>query len=390
MAEEKLVRFPLLAEHDYDPNTFLYTNNAENGMPQLKDWIQVFRSTVPAFQRMAEQDESVDASVREGKAAAFAKRFYGVLDTLLENPEAELEGFEPSKVQCKRLCHLRDTCLREAGFWDPYAKIKAEENTNALALLREVLDELDSVSDPQERLGQAVRGVFAGNVFDLGAPKMVELANQGLSSGEMFKNARATLVDRPWAVDKLDELLVRMRAEGGPTHKKAIVFADNAGSDVVLGMIPFMRELLKRGTEVILAVNPVPSINDITVPEMQSIMDRVCKIDSVLCENYESGRWRLISSGNDLPVIDLRYVSEAAAAEAQTADLVVLEGMGRGIETNLYAKFTVDSLKLAMIKHPEVATCLKGRLYDCVCQYYPASSVQPPPVSAAPAAAATA
>lgn len=74
MAEEKMVRFPLLAEHDYDPNTFLYTNNAENGMPQFRDWIQVFRSTVPAFQRMAEQDESVDASVREGKAAAFAKR----------------------------------------------------------------------------------------------------------------------------------------------------------------------------------------------------------------------------------------------------------------------------------------------------------------------------
>lgn len=137
-----------------------------------------------------------------------------------------------------------------------------------------------------------------------------------------------------------------------------------------------MRELLKRGTEVVLAVNSVPSINDITVPEMQTIMDRVCAIDSVLCEHYNSGKWRLISSGNDLPVIDLRHVSEAVAAEAQGADLVVLEGMGRGIETNLYAKFTVESLKLAMIKHVEVATCLGGRLYDCVCQFYPAYAAQ--------------
>ena len=80
----------------------------------------------------------------------------------------------------------------------------------------------------------------------------------------------------------------------------------SAGSDVVLGMIPFMRELLKRGTEVVLAVNSVPSINDITVPEMQSIMEHACDIDSILCAYYKLGKWRLISSGNDLPVIDLR------------------------------------------------------------------------------------
>lgn len=62
-------------------------------------------------------------------------------------------------------------------------------------------------------------------------------------------------------------------------------------------------------------------------------------------------------------------VSAECIGEAADADLVVLEGMGRGIETNLYAKFTCESLKLAMIKHPEVAACLRGRLYDCVCQY---------------------
>ena len=41
-------------------------------------------------------------------------------------------------------------------------------------------------------------------------------------------------------------------------------------------------------------------------------------------------------------------------AEAEGVDLVVLEGMGRAIETNLNAKFSCDSLKLAMVKHPEV------------------------------------
>jgi cobyric acid synthase len=55
--------------------------------------------------------------------------------------------------------------------------------------------------------------------------------------------------------------------------------------------------------------------------------------------------------------------------EARDADLVVLEGMGRGIETNLYARFSIDSVKLAMVKHKEVATLLGGELYDCVCKF---------------------
>ena len=47
-------------------------------------------------------------------------------------------------------------------------------------------------------------------------------------------------------------------------------------------------------------------------------------------------------------------VSREVIEQAGDADLVVLEGMGRGIETNLYAQFSVDSLKLGMIKHREV------------------------------------
>lgn len=43
--------------------------------------------------------------------------------------------------------------------------------------------------------------------------------------------------------------------------------------------------------------------------------------------------------------------------------------MGRSIETNLHARFSVDSLCLGMIKHPEVAQALGGRLYDCVAQF---------------------
>eukprot|EP00892_Ulva_mutabilis_P004953 jgi/Ulvmu1/282/UM001_0286.1 len=371
MSEECRVRFPLLAEESYDPNTFDYCQTNKNGMPTVKDWIEVFRSSIPGFKKTAAKDESVDADVREGKAEEFADRFAKICDSLDADPSSELPGFGRISINCATMCRLRDTCLRDAGFYDPYATLKADENAKALDLLPGVLAEVDAVTDPLERLHAAIRGVFAGNVFDLGAPKLVEKYEAGVSAGEMFRDARRDLLARPWAVDKLDAVSERF-AEGKAPHARAVVFCDNAGSDVVLGMLPFMRELLRRGTDVVAAVNAVPSINDITVPEMRGIMERAAEIDgAVLADAWREGRWRLVSSGNDAPVIDLRGVSEAVAEEARGADLVVLEGMGRGIETNLYAKFTVESLKLAMIKHEEVATCLGGRLYDCVCQYFP-------------------
>lgn len=36
----------------------------------------------------------------------------------------------------------------------------------------------------------------------------------------------------------------------GFRHKRALLFVDNSGADVVLGMLPLARELLRRGTEV--------------------------------------------------------------------------------------------------------------------------------------------
>lgn len=40
-------------------------------------------------------------------------------------------------------------------------------------------------------------------------------------------------------------------------HKRALLFVDNSGADVVLGMLPLARELLRRGTEVSLFLREV-------------------------------------------------------------------------------------------------------------------------------------
>ena len=53
---------------------------------------------------------------------------------------------------------------------------------------------------------------------------------------------------RPWLEDSLDEWV--MRLQEGPVHKCAAIFVDNSGVDIVLGILPFVRDLLQRGTNV--------------------------------------------------------------------------------------------------------------------------------------------
>ena len=53
--------------------------------------------------------------------------------------------------------------------------------------------------------------------------------------------------ERPWLHDDVDAWLERCQ---GPPHKLAVLFVDNSGGDIVLGIIPFARSLLQRGTKV--------------------------------------------------------------------------------------------------------------------------------------------
>lgn len=99
---------------------------------------------------------------------------------------------EYGKLCCYTLCTLRDRMLREQGFDDCYAKVKSEENTKALQLLPQLLQELDSIRDVHTRLATALRGVFAGNIFDLGAASTESMYH----AGEMpaFNKTRQQLV----------------------------------------------------------------------------------------------------------------------------------------------------------------------------------------------------
>jgi len=358
-----------------------------------------------------------------------------------------------SFLELKLFICCREQCLIRAGFKDIFLSVKREEDEAAMPILPIVLKELDSESDPKKRLILAAQGVFAGNIFDLGAAASAEhyqkrkmarkqayeggrnatnnntnsensiitdsqidgsaplcVANNSdadLTASIMnenptksdFAHTRDKLHPRPWLIDDLDlfleRLLVVQSDQSTARYDKAVLFVDNAGPDVLLGMMPFARELLKLNIEVVIAANELPSINDITASELKHLLpdifaaeemktsdeninpsdDEENRPKGIFRKAAESGRFRVVSSGNGLPVIDLSRVSPELSAEVDPKAinpdrlLIVLEGMGRSIETNLRARFACDALNMGMVKHPEVALELEGKMYDCVCRF---------------------
>jgi type II pantothenate kinase len=385
---------PQLVLEGYRATTFDYDPPADADPTTRvgkERWIEVFRASIPEFSRRAASDPRVaDAAALASK---FAASFGADLDRVASGDHASLFEGAPTVL---KLCRLRDRALRELGFDDCFLDVKTEENEKALATLPGVLRELDAIGDPGARIEALVRGVFAGNVFDLGAAASAALHADGNGG---FDATRAGLRRRPWCVDDADafrdawtsspvgaldedafgdvseDVSERVVRRIPSPWKKCVLFVDNAGADVVLGMLPLCRELLRGGAEVVLAANETPSINDVTARELIDLLPRVAaaEVDGtqsrVFLEALDSKKLKVVSSGSDLPVIDLSRVSWELVDAARGADLIVLEGMGRAVETNLRARFTCDALNLGMVKHPEVAQCLRGTLYDCVCRF---------------------
>ncbi|KAF4530261.1 hypothetical protein B566_EDAN007302, partial [Ephemera danica] len=173
---------------------------------------------------------------------------------------------------------------------------------------------------------------------------------------------------RPWLVDGLDSWLERLH---GPKHHCAAIFVDNSGIDIILGVIPFARELLKRGTEVVLCSNSAPALNDVTFSELQNLLRHVANICPIISRAMLEDRLVAMETAQASPCLDLGRMDRALAHVMQyrKVDLIVLEGMGRALHTNLDAKFTCECLKLAVVKNRWLAQRLGGEMFCVICQY---------------------
>jgi damage-control phosphatase, subfamily II, stand-alone protein len=188
-------------------------------------------------------------------------------------------------------------------------------------------------------------------------------AKKFLSSSPDFFATRDSLPPHPWLIDDFAALHDRLVL--GPRHKKAAFFIDNAGSDFLLGALPMIRWLAGRGTPVVMAANTRPTLNDMTIDDVRAWWPRIVEVEPSF------GRLPIsfVATGTGEPLIDLSEIDPELNATASDADLLILEGMGRGVESNLEAEFTCDTLNIAMLKDSAVAARHGGKVFDLVCQF---------------------
>ncbi len=331
-------------------------------------WVDLFDRHFDKLLATAREDE-LDRGNEEAdldrREEAVRRGFRSYLSHARRDPAAVGAG---GRLTIMDLCLERERVLREHGYADPYRLAKRRANEEALPHLPGLLAELDAMP-PRERQEALIRGVLAGNIFDLGATKTVDMFDRGDMD---FAKTRRDLKPRPWFVDDVEAWTARVVADDGSTpFDAACLFVDNAGPDIVLGMIPLARDLLRRGSRVLMAANSEPSLNDITHDELGPLLEGIVGGDATLREAMREGRLTLVPSGNVAPLIDLSRVSPelATAVTREPVGLVVIEGMGRGIESNWEARLSVDTLKIAMVKDEGVADTLGAELFDLVCRF---------------------
>uniref|UniRef100_A0A9J7Y4S3 4'-phosphopantetheine phosphatase n=2 Tax=Cyprinus carpio TaxID=7962 RepID=A0A9J7Y4S3_CYPCA len=225
------------------------------------------------------------------------------------------QPFAYGSLTVRSLLDTREHCLNEFNFPDPYSKIKQKENDMALKYY--------------------------------------------LKFG--FEQAKQQLQGRPWLVDAYNQWIERLK---GPPHKCALFFVDN--------------KLLIRGTEVVLASNSGPALNDVTNSELQILTERIAAMDPVIHAALKEDRLALVQNGSSSPCLDLSRLDKvlATVVRERGTDLVIIEGMGRAIHTNYYAMLSCESLKLAVIKNSWLADRLGGKIFSVVFKYEVPSKAQ--------------
>ncbi|XP_076621257.1 4'-phosphopantetheine phosphatase [Colletes latitarsis] len=359
-AENAVTFCPLLKDPaTYNPDT---TDLAED--KEARDyWLQCFEESVDKFVARAIHSQPHSLTAKD-RATKLKEKYINRLHYL------RLQPFAYGTLTVRVLLDTIEHCMKEFDFPDPYLHQKKLENEEALKYLKDRIIALDKL-EGREKIKALVLGVVSGNMFDWGA-KAVSTLMETTDFG--FAEAESKIPGRPWLQDDLDDWINRL--ETGPPHKCAAIFVDNSGIDIVLGILPFARDLLLRGTKVILCANSMPALNDVTYPELVVTLRDAAKICRDIRHALKENRLIAMETAQAGPCLDLSRLNLdlCLAMVKHNVDLIVLEGMGRTLHTNLYAKLTCECLKLAVVKNRWLALRLGGDMYAVICKYE-----RPPP-----------
>ncbi|CAH8875237.1 unnamed protein product [Trichobilharzia szidati] len=351
---------------NYTPDTWDLTHDKEARIY----WLNCFENCIEYHRAKSEESQSDILSDAGDRSFQFAERYKRFLRELRANPS----GRGLLTVRC--LLSAQQHFLREYGFGDVFCLQKRCENRAALSAFTDRLNKLAKL-DWLDRQLSLVQGLLAGNMFDWGAVEVVQFlkdAPQNKFGAVDFQITLDKVQRRPWLVDDYDKWISRISVPGSP-YRCILIFCDNSGADIILGVLPFSMEFLSRGCKVILAANSSPAINDITYQELELLLHMIAGFDTLIADSLANGKLMLAENGQTSPCLDFRLIASSLVqlTEREQVDLIVIEGMGRAIHCNLNAKFLVDTLKIAVIKNSWLAKRLGGELYSVVFKFETAS-----------------
>ena len=346
-----LVKFPLIDGTNYhaDLIDLALDTDARNY------WLDIFKDGLDKFCKVI-RDGEFNRNHIDKRITFFKNKFLECLALLRKNP------FAYGTLSVRTLLDCREQFLAEFDFYDPYLKFKQEENAAFLKLLPDHLKYLESLPW-DERQESLIKGILGGNIFDWGSSAVVKINEDSKIN---FKEACDMVEERPWFVDHLEHWVKRLKRA---PIKKMIIFVDNSGADIVLGIIPFVEEMLRMGSEVVLAANSRPAINDITSHELTILISHIKSISPVIKSAHVARKLRVVDTGLGSPCLDLSRVSQHVADECVGCDLIVIEGMGRAIHTNFTSKFSAESLKLAVVKNKWLCDKFNCAMFAGICKY---------------------
>ena len=324
-------------------------------------WVDAFRWHLDAVVLPLVKEQYPDAPPE--RLATFRTEYRRKFEEIAEDPERY------ERLDMLYFTELRWTVQGPLGFDDPFRKVKQRENESALALYPGVLAELDAAGRVGCRTLLA-QGLMAGNIFDLGSKAAIERYQDGQAA---FRAARAALPSQPWFIDDTAAWWARWDAspESVPAYQHVVFFVDNAGGDILLGCLPMVRWLLQAGARVTLAANTLPALNDVTAAELLPLVERCAEMDAVMKDALASGALRVMATGSRAPLLHLGRLTDEFVAATADADLIILHGMGRSIESNFHVPFVCDVLRVSALKDERVAERIGARLFDCVFRWVP-------------------
>ncbi len=277
-------------------------------MKSAVDCLSCFMDQALRVARISSTDETVHLEVARAVAALLPE-----MNMSLTPPENAVDVYA--------------TVARITGCADPYLAIKKVSNDQALAILPDLMREVEESDEP---LLAALRLAIAGNIIDYGAMHSfdVEAALVRARTMPLLMDAGRQLVER---------------ASSLPAKSRVLYLADNCG-EIVYDLL-VLRCLVDLGLDVTVAVKDGPIINDALFSDAIS-----CGLD-----RYAG----IITNGTACPGTPLASCSAEFLEAFRGADLILSKGQGN-FETLSEAVSEIESdiFFLLTIKCPVVGAHL--------------------------------